>query len=121
MSKKCVPKQGDGNDGERLDEGVAWDRGLAEGVLQHPAGPPGPAASSLESSDEGADRAGGPGSHFPKGDHPSGDVPEPAGADPRGAPGGVPPARPAHAPLPRDPAREVPWNPREDLLQAGGP
>src|SRR5207249_10286180 len=96
MSKKCVPKQGDGNDGERLDEGVAWDRGLAEGALQHPAGPPGSAASSTESSDEGADRAGGPGSHFSQGGHPPGGLAEPDGADPRRAPRGVPPVGAAH-------------------------
>src|SRR5207245_9881249 len=93
----------------------------AAGVLQHPPGPPRPLPAIPPPRHEGAGAAAGVRAVVPEGTHPPGDEPEPRGADPGRAAGGVFPARPTDPAVPGEAPRGVSQDARTDLLQEGGP
>src|SRR3989441_7472365 len=93
----------------------------AAGMVQHPSGPPRAFSAVPPPRHEGAGAAAGVRAVVPEGTHPPGDEPEPRGADPGRAAGGLSAAWTADPAVPGEAPRDVSQDARKDLLQAGGP
>src|SRR6059036_513595 len=117
------PDAGDSNGTGECErrENPPGRRRPAAGVVQHSPGPPRALPAIPPPRHEGAGAAAGVRAVVPEGTHPPGDEPEPRGAEPVGAAGGVFPAWPADPAVPGEAPRGVSQDARPDLLQAGGP